>query len=97
MTLLHCLRLCCQQLELLKKFITLLTGCVGVIILSYAKHMYVHLSYLHVQLYSIIGCMQVPEIDSSSDKGLTPDKFDSFVQLKDVFFSYPTRPDVHVR
>ena len=45
----------------------------------------------------VCGCVQVPEIDSSSDEGVVPDKFDSSVQLNKVFFSYPTRPNVPVR
>lgn len=43
---------------------------------------------------SLPACLQCPEIDSSSDEGIVPDKFDSTIEFKNVCFSYPTRPDV---
>ena len=39
---------------------------------------------------------QQPEIDSSSDEGIIPDKFDSAIEFNNVHFSYPTRPDIQV-
>lgn len=40
--------------------------------------------------------LQKPLIDSSSDSGEKPDKFDGSVEFKHVTFSYPARPDVQV-
>ena len=39
---------------------------------------------------------RTPPIDSSSDKGLKPEKLDPTIELKDVSFTYPTRPEVEV-
>ena len=49
---------------------------------------------LSVMTVSLPACLQCPEIDSSSDEGIVPDKFDSTIEFKNVCFSYPTRPDV---
>ena len=38
----------------------------------------------------------MPEIDSSSNEGEVPDRFDSTVQFNNVSFKYPSRPDVPV-
>ena len=37
-----------------------------------------------------------PPIDSSSDKGLTPEKLNPTIELRNVSFAYPTRPDIQV-
>lgn len=45
-------------------------------------------------IYRIIE--RVPEIDSSSDQGLVPNKIKGNISLKNVFFNYPSRPDVTI-
>ncbi len=39
---------------------------------------------------------RIPPIDSSSDEGAKPEKLTPTIELKDVDFTYPTRPDVQV-
>ena len=41
---------------------------------------------------------QIPPIDSSSEEGrtLSPEEFTPVVELKNVDFTYPSRPDVQV-
>lgn len=45
-------------------------------------------------LFQVID--RVPEIDSSSGEGKRPDKCDGALELKDVYFEYPSRPDVPI-
>ena len=40
---------------------------------------------------------QKPLIDPTSEKGDKPNKFGGAVELRNVGFTYPTRPDVKVR
>ena len=40
---------------------------------------------------------QVSDIDGRSPLGLKPENIDQVVELKNVHFSYPARPDVPVR
>lgn len=40
--------------------------------------------------------LQIPAIDSSSDEGLQPSTLTGNIELKDVVFRYPSRPDVPV-
>lgn len=37
-----------------------------------------------------------PKIDSSSEKGLTPDRVSGNIELQHIFFKYPTRPNVQI-
>lgn len=39
---------------------------------------------------------KTPPIDSSSEEGAKPEKLDPTIQLKNVNFTYPSRPDVQV-
>ena len=50
-----------------------------------------------LSLYPLFS-QQIPPIDSSSDEGrtLSPDEFTPVVELKNVDFTYPSRPDVQV-
>ena len=45
----------------------------------------------------VYNVFQVPAIDSRSPLGLKPEKIDQVVELKNVHFAYPARPDVPVR
>uniref|UniRef100_A0A914DYJ7 Uncharacterized protein n=1 Tax=Acrobeloides nanus TaxID=290746 RepID=A0A914DYJ7_9BILA len=45
-------------------------------------------------IYEIID--RAPEIDSQSTEGNKPDNIKGRIQVKDVKFSYPTRPDIQV-
>ncbi|XP_046633239.1 ATP-dependent translocase ABCB1-like isoform X2 [Daphnia pulicaria] len=45
-------------------------------------------------IFSIID--RVPPIDSSSNEGLVPDGVDGKISFRDVFFNYPSRPDVKI-
>ena len=38
-----------------------------------------------------------PKIDSSSDKGEKPDKINGRLELRNVSFTYPARPEVQVK
>ncbi len=46
------------------------------------------------KLYSTID--NIPTIDSSSPDGLAPDHCEGDIEFSDVFFNYPSRPDVTV-
>ena len=41
--------------------------------------------------------LKVPEIDSSSEEGLKPNEMLGSVEIKNVKFRYPARPEVQVR
>jgi len=43
------------------------------------------------QIFAIIN--RRPSIDSSSEAGLKPDHLNGDIELRDVTFAYPTRPD----
>ncbi len=45
-------------------------------------------------IFSIID--RIPPIDSSSNEGLVPDGVDGKISFKNVFFNYPSRPDVKI-
>ena len=45
----------------------------------------------------VCNMYQVPAIDIRSPLGVKPDKIDQVVELKNVHFAYPARPDVPVR
>ena len=47
-----------------------------------------------VTIYETID--KIPLIDSSSEEGLRPEKLEPSIKLKNVEFSYPSRPDVQV-
>ena len=45
-------------------------------------------------VYKILGVVsRIPVIDSASDEGLKPEDIGDEIQLNDVVFAYPTRPD----
>ncbi|XP_069067783.1 ATP-dependent translocase ABCB1-like isoform X1 [Pleurodeles waltl] len=46
------------------------------------------------EIYKII--QKKRDIDSSSTDGHKPDKFTGRIEFKNIYFSYPTRPDVHI-
>ncbi|XP_062395061.1 ATP-binding cassette, sub-family B (MDR/TAP), member 4 [Sardina pilchardus] len=56
---------------------------------NYAK---AKMSASHIQML----VDRVPAIDNSSEEGEQPDKFEGNVNFDDVFFNYPSRPDVTV-
>lgn len=47
-----------------------------------------------VTVYETID--RIPPIDSQSDEGLKPEKLDPNIKLRNVDFTYPSRPDVQV-
>lgn len=59
---------------------------------------YLHQLLMHFFYHSLRPSLspQVPPIDSSSPDGLKPEKFDPVIELRNVSFTYPTRPDVQV-
>ncbi|KAH9101252.1 hypothetical protein LEN26_015804 [Aphanomyces euteiches] len=46
------------------------------------------------KIFSIVD--REPPVDSSSNDGLKPDRVSGRIEFNDVFFSYPSRPDVKV-
>src|SRR5688572_24747532 len=54
--------------------------------------------YLILQLLSSVSLcvVQVSDIDSLSDSGLKPSSLTGNIEIADVKFKYPTRPDVQV-
>ena len=44
----------------------------------------------------LCSSLQKPNIDSDSEEGLKPDRLIGNIEFKDVFFNYPSRPDVPV-
>lgn len=47
-----------------------------------------------VTVYETIN--RIPPIDSHSDEGLKPEKLDPNIKLRNVDFTYPSRPDIQV-
>lgn len=48
-------------------------------------------------LIRMVSLFQVPDIDSASDEGLKPKEMLGSVELRNVKFRYPARPEVQVR
>ena len=69
-------------------------------ILKYCTVNYCHIMKNKTCLFKISNnkfiFIQVPPIDSSSDKGRKPSKVQGNIELRNVKFRYPARPDVQV-
>ncbi|KZV69067.1 P-loop containing nucleoside triphosphate hydrolase protein [Peniophora sp. CONT] len=80
--------------QVINVIMAILTGSISLVMLAPEMQAIVHARGAAAKLYATID--RIPPIDSASDEGVKPDAVTGEIELCNVDFSYPARPDVPI-